>query len=298
MNKSIYLTILGMSVVAGLTSCDSVTDDVLSGDNYADNNVISVTTNIEPLKSRAGHTADNINDLGLIIVNSANSAYSYNKQLVANNGAWACADGQPMLWDVNKTPVTVTAVAPYKSAMASSSTFDVAVATDQTTDDAVRLSDLLTYKGVVNPANQLAVDGKLPLTFNHALSKLIVQFTVNKTDKADMALLGDVAINGAVVAGKCDLTPEQPKVTVDGSASPSTITPFKGSEACECIIVPQTIASNFSVNFTYNGHIYTWTSPASTTLESGYEYRLTLNINSTVSMTARGSRQWTPDTNL
>lgn len=99
------------------------------------------------------------------------------------------------------------------------------------------------------------------------MSKLIIKLTVNGTEDADMGKLGDMAVNGAVVNGTCDLSAAAPVVVPAPDAAVATVAPYKGTEYCECILPPQTIAEGFSINFSYDGKLYIWTAKAAVELE-------------------------------
>ena len=147
-------------------------------------------------------------------------------------------------------------------------------------------------KATVDPEQDLTADGKLKISLNHAMSKLIIKITVNGTTDASMSKLGDMAINGAVVNATCDLSAAAPVVVPAADAVVATVAPYKGTESCECILPPQKIAEGFSVNFSYDGKLYIWTAKEAIELEKGVEHTLTLNVNTTVRLAAKVARNW------
>lgn len=245
----------------------------------------------EPL-SRAGYDAMNLERFGLMIRNSENAAYNYHKQMVGSGSAWSTSDGQQMLWDAERTPVTMIAYAPFMSEATPDASLTVNALTNQSTEENVKSSDFLLMKATVDPEQDLTADGKLKISLNHAMSKLIIKITVNGTTDASMSKLGDMAINGAVVNATCDLSAAAPVVVPAADAVVATVAPYKGTESCECILPPQKIAEGFSVNFSYDGKLYIWTAKEPIELEKGVEHTLTLNVNTTVRLAAKIARNW------
>ncbi|MBQ8501813.1 MAG: fimbrillin family protein [Bacteroides sp.] len=277
--KKIFLIL----ATAGLcmTGCSN-NEEGLPGEGTASSptDVIRVTATVnQSVATRAGYEAENLNEFALLIQNSANDAYSYNRKMSKSGDEWLSGDSQQMLWDAARTSVTVTAFAPYEA-----TDFDailpVSVKSDQSTEDNVKASDFLLTRQTVNPESDL-VDGKLKVSMNHALSKLIVKFTVNGTESADVNKVGNLSINGALVDGVCDLAAVTPEVLPATDAVAATVTPYKGEDAYECILLPQTIEEGFSMNFSYDGKLYIWNASQSITLQKGVEHTLTLNINTT-----------------
>ena len=242
--------------------------------------------------SRAGYDVTNLERFGLMIRNSENAAYNYHKQMVSSGNAWSTSDGQQMLWDAERTPVTMIAYAPYMSEAAPDASLAVNALTNQATEENVKSSDFLLMKATVDPEQDLTADGKLKISLSHAMSKLIIKITVNGTADAAMNKLGDMSINGAVVNGICDMSATVPMVVPAPDAVVATVAPYKGTESCECILPPQKIAEGFSVNFSYDGKLYIWTAKEAIELEKGVEHTLTLNVNTTVRLAAKMARNW------
>ena len=273
MKKIFYIIALGIA----LAGCSNNEDELLSTGSFPEDHVIRVITEVNEPLSRAGYDAMNLERFGLMIRNSENAAYNYHKQMVGSGSAWSTSDGQQMLWDAERTPVTMIAYAPFMSEATPDASLAVNALTNQSTEENVKSSDFLLMKATVDPEQDLTADGKLKISLNHAMSKLIIKITVNGTTDASMSKLGDMAINGAVVNATCDL---------------SAAAPYKGTESCECILPPQKIAEGFSVNFSYDGKLYIWTAKEPIELEKGVEHTLTLNVNTTVRLAAKIARNW------
>ena len=288
MKKIFYIIALGV----GLAGCSNNEDELLSTGSFPEDHVIRIITEVNEPLSRAGYDATNLERFGLMIRNSENAAYNYHKQMVGSGSAWSTSDGQQMLWDAERTPVTTIAYAPYMSEAAPDASLAVNALTNQATEENVKSSDFLLMKATVDPEQDLTADGKLKISLSHAMSKLIIKITVNGTTDAAMNKLGDMSINGAVVNGICDLSATVPMVVPAPDAVVATVAPYKGTESCECILPPQKIAEGFSVNFSYDGKLYIWTAKEAIELEKGVEHTLTLNVNTTVRLASKMARNW------
>lgn len=288
MKKIFYIIALGV----GLAGCSNNEDELLSTGSFPEDHVIRIITEVNEPLSRAGYDVTNLERFGLMIRNSENAAYNYHKQMVSSGNAWSTSDGQQMLWDAERTPVTMIAYAPYMSEAAPDASLAVNALTNQATEENVKSSDFLLMKAAVDPEQDLTADGKLKISLSHAMSKLLIKITVNGTTDAAMNKLGDMSINGAVVNGICDLSATVPIVVPAPDAVVATVAPYKGTESCECILPPQKIAEGFSVNFSYDGKLYIWTAEEAIELEKGVEHTLTLNVNTTVRLAAKMARNW------
>ena len=288
MKKIFYILSLGI----GLAGCSNNEDESLPTGTFPGERVISIITEVNEPLSRAGYDATNLERFGLMIRNSENAAYNYHKQMVGSGNTWNTSDGQQMLWDTERTPVMMIAYAPYAGEATPDAPLAVNVLTNQSAEANVMASDFLLMKATVDPEKDLTADGKLKISLNHAMSKLIIKLTVNGTEDADMGKLGDMAVNGAVVNGTCDLSAAAPVVVPAADAAVATVAPYKGTEYCECILPPQTIAEGFSINFSYDGKLYIWTAKAAVELGKGVEHTLTLNVNTTARLAAMVARDW------
>ena len=288
MKKIFYIIALGV----GLAGCSNNEDELLSTGSFPEDHIIRIITEVNEPLSRAGYDVTNLERFGLMIRNSENAAYNYHKQMVSSGNAWSTSDGQQMLWDAERTPVTMIAYAPYMSEAAPDASLVVNALTNQTTEENVKSSDFLLMKATVDPEQDLTADGKLKISLSHAMSKLLIKITVNGTTDAAMNKLGDMSINGAVVNGICDMSATVPMIVPAPDAVVATVAPYKGAESCECILPPQKIAEGFSVNFSYDGKLYIWTAKEAIELEKGVEHTLMLNVNTTVRLAAKMARNW------
>ena len=174
-NKFYIMTAL----IISLTGCSSIEDGTLPTVNFPEDHIIRVVTEVKAPVSRAGYDASNLESFGLIIHNSENIAYDYNSQMVKSDNDWNTVDGQQMLWDNARTPVTVIAYAPYISEAGLDTPLAINIQSNQTTEENVIASDFLLTKSMVDPKQDLTADGRLKVTLDHAMSKLIIKVTVN-----------------------------------------------------------------------------------------------------------------------
>lgn len=288
MKKIFYILALGI----GLAGCSNNEDELLPVGGSSEAQIISVITEVNEPLSRAGYDATNLERFGLMIRNAENAAYNYHKQMVGSGNVWSTSDGQQMLWDAERTPVMMIAYAPYTGEATPDAPLAVNVLTNQAAEANVMASDFLLMKATVDPEKDLTADGKLKISLNHAMSKLIIKITVNGTADAEMNKLGDMSINGAVVNGICDLTVAAPVVVPVADAAVATVVPYKGTDYCECILPPQRIVEGFSINFSYDGKLYIWSAKEAIELEKGVEHTLTLNVNTTARLAAMQARNW------
>lgn len=288
MKKIFYILALGI----GLAGCSNSGDELSPTDGFSGEQVIRVLTEVNEPLSRAGYDATNLERFGLMIRNAENAAYNYHKQMIGFGNVWSTSDGQQMLWDAERTPVTMIAYAPYTSEATPDTPLAVNALTNQSTEENVMSSDFLLMKATVDPEKDLTAGGELKVSLNHVMSKVIVKITVNRTEDAEMNKLGDMSINGAVVNGICDLSVAAPVVVPAADATVATVAPYKGTDYCECILPPQKIAEGFSINFSYDGKLYIWTAREAIELEKGVEHTLTLNVNTTARLAAMQTRNW------
>ena len=217
MNKIVYLLALGI----GITGCSNDRNEPVLTDNSIKTQEIKVTAEVNEPLSRAGYTAMYLESFGLMVQNAANTAYSYHKQMILSEEGWNASDGQQMLWDMERNPVTVTAYAPYNSEAAPDAILNVSVEENQETEADINASDFLLAKTTVNPQTDLTEDGLVKITLNHAMSKLIIKVKDTENKDIDMEKLIEVTVKGGVLNGTCDLSAENLEVVAAADANTS-----------------------------------------------------------------------------
>lgn len=316
--KILTLAILASLVVTGCSK-EETTEQPSS---FPADGVIRVVTNVNALQTRAGMTADDIEDLNLKIVNSVNTNYSYYAWCDNSDGEWKYYEEDritplTMLWQNSTQLVTVTALCRNKSLTQAQFDGDFmhSIENDQSDENSLESSDFLYMPSTeINPAADL-VGGKLPLIFKHLLSK--VDITVKLGTEFNTTLgsttsnpITDLKVNGTIRLVKWNASTNS-AFDFTGQSSES-ITAYHdaagyiagdGAESnavakYECILVPQTVnANNFTVSFNINDKPYRWVSSAAVTLVNGTKYNLTLTAGKDfVKMGEFSSSEWTEGT--
>lgn len=305
-----FLTMAVLAGVMTLTGCTSDNDTVITENpNFPADGVIRVTTNIDAPMTRAGMTTGNIDRFNIKIDNAANSNYSYYGFYYKQNNVWSSyTDGNigtplTMLWQNSTQPVTVTALSQQGTHTTEAQfTDDIAydVSLTQSSESSFLFSDILYMQPtLVNPATDL-VDGKLPITFKHIMSKVNLSVTLgtelNVAPGTDANPISELMVNGTITQFKWnassnntfDLTGFLVKSIPPFAASytPGSGTTTNAVANYEVILVPQTVAAGgFSVTFKIGEKTYSWTSTDAVTLEGGKQHTLNLTAGKDVVQT-------------
>ncbi|MGP1623226.1 fimbrillin family protein [Bacteroides heparinolyticus] len=303
---------LAMLAVAALTaaSCSHDENLVAPADHFPADGIIRVAADVTHPQTRAGMETTNLQAFRLRVENPVNATYSYNALMKKESGEWvsydnAGADKLMMLWQNKTQKVNVAAVCipsditltdeHWKTTGATP--VNIKVEADQSTDDRLNKSDLLTMKNhEFDPATGLTPQGKMNVELKHRLAKLNLtvqlgtQFNLNGAGTAVNPITA-VTVEGTKTEAAWKLIEDA--MTEQGSTTPvkpltGLYTPGQGETKSavakyECILVPQTIAANgFQVKITMAGKTYTWKSPAEVTLASDTQYELTLTVGKDV----------------
>lgn len=165
----------------------------------------------------------------------------------------------------------------YYPSSVSSSTASFSVGATQTTAANYQSYDLMYATKLTNKAK----GSTHALTFNHALSKIIVTIAAGNGVTADNIsnLVSAVKINNTKLTGTVSITGGAISVTgVTGDATDIDITgTTKTSHAG--IIVPQQVAAGVFITVTYNGQNYTYSLDANKTFVAGYVYTYALTLS-------------------
>lgn len=260
--------------------------------------VVRVAPEVAP-QTRGSYTTETLKEFDLFI-HSANSKYSYTNTKFTKNatsGEWEPA--RQMLWEGKKTGFDFLAIAPSQASglsMTDDPIFVFEVETVQTKESTA--SDLLwAFKSGTSCEDTDLFDseGKMKIAFNHAFSKLTVQFTLgtefNHNDVPQSSPVRDVKI------GKFK-TQTAIKIGNNGFDAVNSFGDVKTVQAYEerwtkaddktkncvavfeCILVPQNWIE-FTVNFICGGKPYTYTAKSGQyqgLVESGKAYTLPLTV--------------------
>ena len=271
MKTNKYLTMAAAALM--MAACSS--EDVPQVDSVT-NTPIRIHAMVAELESRAGIDGNtDFTQFYLSVTNSSNSNYSYSNVQVTNSGSgWEPAS--PMYWQNSTTDVTVTA-----ATFSLTEAQDLAVQTDQSTNDNVIASDHLymaatpqTYAEVTGTKDA----GAINVNFSHLMSK--VNLTITLADEFDGTEnpISNVTFQGTVAKRNYNAgtwTNSNGVTATDITACAVGYT--KPKATYEVILVPQTVtAGNFAVQFQIDGRLFKWTSTGEVELESGQQYTLAL----------------------
>ena len=158
----------------------------------------------------------------------------------------------------------------------------------------------------VDPTSDLTPQGKMKVELKHGLAKLNLtvnlgtQFNIDGTATNPITA---VSVEGTKTQADWTLTTD----VLDGQSVVKPIKLFKAAYAAgegktksavakyECILMPQTIASNgFTVKIAIGGKTYTWKSSGEVTLAPDTQYNLTLSVGKDVVIVGSFSaKPWT-----
>ena len=312
---------LAMLAVAALAAaaCSHDKNLVAPTDHFPADGVIRVATDVTRPQTRAGMETGNLTTFQLRVKNPVSDGYSYNALMKKEGSDWVSYnnDGtakKVMLWQNKTQKVNVAAV--YIPGVTLIDDYwkttdgipvSIAVRENQSNADSLNKSDILVMKSrEVDPTSDLTPQGKMKVELKHRLAKL--NLTVNLGTQFNIDGTATNPITAVSVEGT--KTQADWKLTTDELDGQSVMKPIKLFEAAytagegktksavakyECILMPQTIASNgFMVKIVIGGKTYTWKSSGEVTLAPDTQYNLTLSVGKDVVIVGSFSaRPWT-----
>lgn len=300
---------LAMLTIAALATaaCSHDKNLVAPTDHFPADGVIRVATDVTRPQTRAGMETGNLTTFQLRVKNPVSDSYSYNALMKKEGSDWVSYnnDGtakKVMLWQNKTQKVNVAAV--YIPGVTLIDDYwkttdgipvSIAVRENQSNADSLNKSDILVMKSrEVDPTSDLTPQGKMKVELKHRLAKL--NLTVNLGTQFNIDGTATNPITAVSVEGT--KTQADWKLTTDELDGQSVMKPIKLFEAAytagegktksavakyECILMPQTIASNgFMVKIVIGGKTYTWKSSNEVTLASDKQYNLTLSVGKDV----------------
>ena len=304
---------LAMLAVAALAAaaCSHDKNLVAPTDHFPADGVIRVATDVTRPQTRAGMETGNLTTFQLRVKNPVSDDYSYNALMKKEGSDWVSYnnDGTAkivMLWQNKTQKVNVAAV--YIPGVTLIDDYwkttdgipvNIKVKKDQSSADSLNKSDILVMKDhEVDPtsATDLTPQGKIKVELKHRLAKL--NLTVNLGTQLNID--GSGTATNPITAVSVEGTKTQASWTLitDVLDGQSVVKPIKLFEAAyaagegktksavakyECILMPQTIASNgFMVKIVIGDKTYTWKSSNEVTLASDKQYNLTLSVGKDV----------------
>lgn len=215
------------------------------------------------------------------------ASYTYTTEAASGNvNALTPASGTHY-WPANGSTVTVKA---YYPSGVSSSTATFSVQDNQSTDASYKASDLMYSTTMTAPAAKSA--GTIGLTFNHALTKIIVKLSPSSGMTAEAVAACTVTLHAKKTVAIAN------GVAGEVSGDVTEITVGTGSDATNgiaAIIVPQTLAASANfITVTSGGNSATYQLSAATTFAAGsvYTYSLAVGMNG-VTLQSASITDWT-----
>lgn len=265
--------------------------------------VVRVAPEVTP-QTRGSYTTETLKEFDLFI-HSANSKYSYTNTKFTKNatsGEWEPA--RQMLWEGKKTGFDFLAIAPSQASglsMTDDPIFVFEVETVQTKESTA--SDLLwAFKSGTSCEDTDLFDseGKMKIAFNHALSKLKVQFTlgtefnhngVPQSNPVRDVKIGKFKTQTGIKINNNKFDPVWPTgdaktiQAYEESWTKAVDETGRDDKTKNCVavfecILPQQNWDEFTVNFICGGKPYTYTanSGGDGLFESGKNYTLPLTV--------------------
>jgi hypothetical protein len=279
--------ILFALAIVSLLSCSREADDGVAGGLP-----MRIVPAIDGGLTKAGLNSNSLEEFWLKVDCAADADYSYFGKISRSGTDWS-ADGQ-LYWKDRTSTVTYSAAFFGGHAFTAdefSGNVDLAVPADQSTQEKLNASDLLTLSG---SSRKYADDppGELPVTLAHGLARvdfllyLKDEFYANGYGRADNPIK-DFTVKGANLG--FGFQPSTGTVSVT-DATAADISPLPLSFTCgtdadktsvavyEAILVPQTIAAGaLKVTFSVEDYGYTWYNETAVTLVAGQTVNLTLS---------------------
>ena len=304
---------LAMLAVAALAAaaCSHDKNLITPTDHFPADGVIRVATDVTRPQTRAGMETGNLTTFQLRVKNPVSDDYSYNALMKKEGSDWVSYnnDGTAkmvMLWQNKTQKVNVAAV--YIPGVTLIDDYwkttdgipvNIKVKKDQSNVDSLNKSDILVMKDhEVDPssATDLTPQGKMKVELKHRLAKLNLtvnlgtQFNINGSGTATNPITA-VSVEGTNTQADWTLITDK----LEGQSEVKPIKLFEAAYAAgegktksavakyECILMPQTIASNgFMVKIVIGGKTYTWKSSNEVTLAPDTQYNLTLSVGKDV----------------
>lgn len=121
-------------------------------------------------------------------------------------------------------------------------------------------------------------NGGIPLLFKHLFSKLTISF-INTTSIASSDMKSGIQVNNVYNRAIVNLVTGE--VSYESSTLPQAIQMYydENSQTAEAIIIPQSIPVGQWINFKYRGRFYYYQLQEPLMLESGKEYKITIDLS-------------------
>jgi len=283
------MKIYNIAIVAAafmMTACQKDNSPLSSNNNYPEDGIVRVSTIDNGLQTKAEptNTPYSGDSLGLSISYGDGDAYT------KSNIFWSTIDGgstwspkDQMLWKDASTKASIFAYAPYDDSYTDLTNFSFSVQEDQSSNDALINSDLVTFSNTSYiPDDDLNDNKAIDIAFQHKMSQLVINFT-NGNQYDDHFTNYQVYVNAKKTADYTRDNSGENITATNGTESDITANTDIADKTSKIIIVPQTIVQNIKfikLTMNDNGNTYYLKVPTvdGYTFESGKSYTLNVRI--------------------
>ena len=283
--------ILAVSVVT-LAACSN--EEKSDNLNLSNGNVISLSASVETGITRAS-SSDNLQNTQFALGKSVFvEAYKTGESSTYTTGTYTTSDDFGSMTGALTYPATgenIDICAFYPSTVSSSSTLFGPIATNQTGETAYQYNDLMFATKLTGKAKGATHE----LTFNHALSKIIVNVEAGTGVTASDITSLVTAVNVKNTKLTASLSITAGSITATGSGDTGVIN-IKGTGTSNIgLIVPQPVPAGEFITIVYNGNDYTYSLDSEKTFDGGsvYTYTFTLNAGS-IALKSLSISNWIP----
>jgi len=288
MRKSYFLLAASALMIAACSSEESGNQSVQNSE------VISLSATVSSGMRASGTTLQNVQFVSGASIHV--EAYKHGEGTAYANGNYTTTDAEGAMTGSLTYPATggnIDICAYYPSTV-NSNTTSFTVQTDQSSDANYQNSDLMYADKLENKAKGPTHN----LTFNHALSKIIVNIQAGTGVTTDDITTWVTAVNIKNTKHTAGFTITDGAVGTIGESGETTDINITGTKTSnEGIIVPQTVAAGEFITVTYKGNDYKYELTADKEFEPGNKYTYTLTLNASgISLKSLEINDWTPNT--
>lgn len=244
--------------------------------DYADT-PIYIQAGINGTDTRAGYAEGELTEgsFGLFLTTDGSGndqRYNCSNLKVTYDEGWTTGDTQ-LLWMNDDANVSYYAYLPYDEAVTDEN-YSFTVQADQSSEANVKQSDFL----LALPKTTTARNGNaIAVNFNHILSKLHVILQRGNELDADVTFTS-VTLIGCALTTSINLHSGDVTSATSGQNESITLYSSQAGSQYECILVPQTISTNWKVSIVAGDKTYTFQSNDAVNFQSGMEYTLSLTV--------------------
>ena len=270
MRKSYFLLAASALMIAACSSEESGNQSVQNPE------VISLSATVNGGMRASGENLQNAQFVSGASIHV--EAYKHVGGTACGNGDYTTTDANGNLSGSLTYPATGENIdiCAYYPATVSSGTSSFTVKSDQTTVENYQLSDLMYADKLEDKAKGSTHN----LTFNHALSKIIVNIVAGTGVDNDDITTGVTAVKIKNTKPKATFDITGGAVGAIGESGETTDINITGTGASnEGIIVPQDVDAGAFIEVTYNGTQYTYNLGADKTFAPGHKYTYELTLN-------------------